>query len=81
MDDQQVTKNWSIGFRDNAGTVASGAGYPKGNNIKSFSSEGLFNNDLKAGPQFNGVLVSVTSPATCTAAKNKPAEIEHEISL
>ena len=76
-----MTKNSLIGFRDNAGTVASGAGYPSGNNINSFSSEGLFNKDLNAGPQFKGVLVSVTSPATCTAAKNKPAEIEHEISL
>ena len=62
------------GFLERAGTVASAAGYPKGSSISSFSFWGLFKRDLKAGPQFKGVEVNVTKPATCTAAKNKPAK-------
>ena len=55
-----------------SGTVASFDGYPTGSNASSFSLDGRPKSCRKAGPQFRGVDVSVTSPAVCIAVKNSP---------
>ena len=55
-----------------SGTVASFDGYPTGSNASSFSLDGRPESCRKAGPQFKGVDVSVTSPAVCIAVKNSP---------
>ena len=62
----------SNGFLFISGTVASFDGYPTGSNASSFSLDGRPKSCLKAGPQFKGVDVSVTSPAVCIAVKNSP---------
>lgn len=57
-----VTIMSSSGFRVKSGTVAVLLGYPTGNNKSSFSFTGRWSNTRRRGPQFSGVVVTVTRP-------------------
>lgn len=57
-----VTIMSSNGFRVKSGTVALLLGYPTGNNKSSFSFTGRWSKTRRRGPQFNGVVVTVTRP-------------------
>lgn len=71
----------SSGFRFRLGISQSELGYPTGSTTTSFSFDGRFKSDRRAGPQLSGVVVSDDKPADCKAQSKIPTEIEHEISL
>ena len=79
-----VTMIWSRAFRLRSGTVASLLGYPTGSSTNSFSCEGRPRSTLRRGPQLRGVVVTVTSPAFCSAASRRPqamAELFWDVAL
>ena len=53
----------STDFLFKSGIVASDVGNPTGKSTRSFSLTGLSNKTRNLGPQFNGVVVTVTRPA------------------